>query len=320
MPLEIVRENIVHMKTDAVVNAANSSLQAGGGVCGSIFDVAGYDEMKAACDEIGYCETGGAVITKGFKLPARYDIHAVGPVWRDGCHGEEAQLRSCYRASIELAKRYGLESIAFPLISSGIYGYPKPEALSVAVSEISRFLMENDMTVYIVVYDRASFQLSEKLFNSVASYIDDKYVLQRENYPHLSQAAAYRTAGIAPKRRLEDVVGQLDETFSQSLLRLIDEKGKNDVEIYKKANIDRKHFSKIRSNKDYQPTKLTALAFAVALGLSLDETKDLLAKAGYALSHTSKTDIIIEYFIAENNYDIFELNEALFAFDQPMLG
>ncbi len=318
MPLHIVRDNIVHMKTDAIVNAANCALKAGGGVCGSVFDSAGFEDMERACDEIGACKTGGAVITPGFALPARYVIHAVGPVWQGGNHGEEALLRSCYRSALELAKEYKLASVAFPLISSGIYGYPKAEALSVAVSEITAFLMENEMLVYIVVYDRSSFALSEKLFDSVASYIDDKYVDSRAQYRHLMPTMQY-SMPLCKACDLAEAVDNVEETFSQALLRLIDEKGKSDVEVYKRANIDRKHFSKIRSNKDYKPAKATVLAFAVALELSLEETKDLLERAGFALSHSNKSDIVVEYFIVNGNYNVFEINEALFAFDLPIL-
>ncbi len=342
MPLNIVRDNIVHMKTDAIVNAANSDLSPGGGVCGSVFDAAGYEQMQQACRKLGGCPTGSAVITPGFNLPAKYVIHAVGPVWHGGHNGEEAQLRASYRSALALAKKHGLESMAFPLISSGIYGYPKDKALHVAVCEISHFLMENDMDIFIVVYDMHAYQLSENLFAGVRSYIDDVYVQQRRAYPHLAPGVltgqcarrmqqtdnsidsecelSYAASSKSVQRMLQDVVKQTEETFSESLLRLIGEKGKTDVEVYKKANIDRKLFSKIRSNRDYKPSKLTVLAFAVALELSLDETQDLLGRAGYVLSHSQKADVIVEYFIAHKNFDIFEINEALFAFEQPLLG
>ncbi len=351
MPLQIVRENIVHMNTDAIVNSANSCLDALGGVSASVFDVAGFENMEKACREIGFCKPGKAVITSGFNLKAKYVIHTVGPNWQDGNSGEEDCLRSCYREALKIAKEYHFETIAFPLISSGKNGCPKAESLSVAVSEISKFLMENEILVYIVVYDKHSFLLSQKLFHSISSYIDDNYVYSREGYSPITRSFAPKNEKSSrffarlsplfkskdgcieaeesvceacacqsiPMRNLEDVIGQLDESFSESLLRLIDEKGKSDVEIYKKANIDRKHFSKIRSNKDYKPTKPTVLAFAIALELSLDETKDLLSRAGLALSHSNKFDLVIEYFIKEKIYNVFEINEALFALDLPML-
>lgn len=322
MPLQIVRENIVHMHTDAIVNAANRYLRPGGGVCGSIFDVAGYDDMRRACEALGYCAPGGAVLTPGFRLPAKYVIHAVGPVWQGGAQGEEQQLRSCYRNALALAREQGLDSIAFPLISSGIFGYPKAEALAVAVSEISSFLTREEMLVYIVVYDARSFELSRQVFDSVASYIDDVYVEARSAFEVRSAQleCACPPEAMAAPQGLSEALSQLDEGFSAALLRLIDEKGMTDVEVYRRANIDRKHFSKIRTNRDYNPSKRTALALAVALRLTLDETRELLGRAGFAISHSNKFDVVVEYFISAGDYDIYEINEALFAFDQPQLG
>lgn len=324
MPLQIIRNDITKIKVDVIVNAANPQLKMGGGVCGAIFKAAGAVELQAECDLIGGCKTGDAVITKGYNLPAKYIIHTVGPIWNGGDKNEEEYLKSCYLNSLKLAQEYKLESIAFPLISSGIYGYPKEKAFKVAVSAIQDFLLENEMMVYLIVFDKKAVELSEKLFKSIEKYIDDNYVDElfdisreiREEEIKLN----YMLSPKASKRSLEDVVAQLDETFSEMLLRLIDEKGKTDVETYKKANIDRKLFSKIRSDKFYRPKKSTALAFAISLELNIDETKDLLAKAGYALSHSNKFDIIVEYFIEEGIYDIFEINEALFAFDQNLLG
>jgi O-acetyl-ADP-ribose deacetylase (regulator of RNase III) len=337
MPLEIIRNDITKVHADAIVNAANSKLQQGGGVCGTIFAAAGREKLQQACDAIGHCGVGESVITPGFALPSKFIIHTVGPVWRGGDHGEEKLLASCYRNSLMLAKDHHLESIAFPLISSGIFGYPKNKALQVAIAAIGDFLMANDMMVYLVVFDRAAFVISEKVFASVKQYVDDRYIdehlfsrcLNETDYelkefssmamaPMLDLEAPAKP--VAGKRKLEDLVIKLDESFSQMLLRLIDEKGKSDVETYKKANIDRKLFSKIRSDVGYRASKATAIAFAIALELSLDETKDLLQKAGFALSHSSKFDIIIEYFITEGNYNIYEINETLFAFDQPLLG
>lgn len=333
MPLQIVRNDITKMEVDAIVNAANSHLKMGGGVCGAIFNAAGAKELQAECDSIGGCNTGDAVITKGHKLPAKYIIHAVGPVWNGGNSNEEKLLTGCYKNSLNLAKSYNLDSIAFPLISSGIYGYPKDKAFRVAVSAIQEFLLENDMMVYLIVFDKKAVEISEKLFKSIEEYIDDKYAeemldigIERyiEEFNIGYNLGIPVGAAIIPikhsKRRLEDVVAQMDETFTEMLLRLIDEKGKTDVQAYKKANIDRKLFSKIRSDKFYKPRKTTALALAISLELNIDETKDLLGKAGYALSHCNKFDIIVEYFIEEGIYDIFEINEALFAFDQNLLG
>ena len=327
MPLQIVRNDITKMKVDAIVNAANSSLLGGGGVDGCIHRAAG-PELLAECKTLGGCETGNAKITKGYRLPCKYVIHAVGPRWRDGKHGEREKLVSCYRTSLALAKEHGCETVAFPLISSGIYGYPKDQALKVAIDTISDFLLENDMTVYIVIFDRKAYQISEKLFSDIAAYIDDTYVdahtdsraSQLRRMQMLSEEAICGAPMAASAKSLDDALSQIDESFSEMLLRKIDEKGMTDAQCYKKANIDRKLFSKIRSDKLYKPSKPTVLAFAIALELPLDETKEMLMKAGFALSHSNKFDIIIEYFIEHGNYNVFEINEALFAFDQSLLG
>jgi O-acetyl-ADP-ribose deacetylase (regulator of RNase III) len=321
MPLEIIRNDLTKMHVDAIVNAANSNLQMGGGVCGAIFQKAGSREMQAACDRIGNCPTGSAVATPAFKLDARYVIHAVGPVWQGGGQGEERLLRSAYSTSLNLAQELGCESIAFPLISSGIYGYPKDQALEVAISEIRRFLQDHEMLVYLVVFDQKSFVISEALANSINSYIDEHYVEEMAvRYPRLEQEVILHEAETKLPASLEDFLADIDEPFSVRLLRFIDEKGMEDVETYKKANVDRKLFSKIRNSPSYTPMKKTIIAFAIALELDLDETEELLASAGYALSRSSKFDVIIEYFIVHEKYDIYEINEALFSFNQALLG
>jgi O-acetyl-ADP-ribose deacetylase (regulator of RNase III) len=339
MPLDIVRNDITKIKTDAIVNAANKTLQQGGGVCGAIFSAAGADKLQRECDAIGGCEVGQAVITKGYHLAAKHIIHTVGPIWHGGGRQEAEKLAACYANSLELAKQHGCQSIAFPLISSGVYGYPKDEALHIAINAIGAFLLKNDMAVTLVIYDRKAYTLGEKLFSSISNFIDDNYVAehqmarQRRDFEDYELAAFDETqlsrsqmdelpasAAQPSKRSLADIVSQLDETFTQRLLRLVREKAQSEVPIYKKANIDRKLFSKIKKQPDYNPSKSTAAAFAIALELNLDETKDLLAKAGYTLSHSRKFDLVIEFFITEQNYDIFEINEAFFAFDLPLLG
>ena len=331
MPLQIIRNDITKMDVDVIVNAANSALKMGGGVCGAIFKAAGAKELQAECDSIGGCETGNAVITRGYKLTAKHIIHTVGPVWNGGNNDEEKLLRSCYIESLNLAKKFKLESIAFPLISSGIYGYPKGEAFKVAVTAIQDFLLENEMMVYLIVFDKAAVEISEKLYTSIEKYIDDKYVdenaeirenrfLSEEIQFNYSVSESKMSKALKGNKSLEDIVFQLEETFSEMLLRLIDEKEMTDVETYKKANIDRKLFSKIRTDKYYKPRKATALALCIALELNVDQTKDLLGRAGYALSHSSRFDIIVEYFIAQGVYNIFVINEALFAFEENLLG
>ena len=355
MPFEIVRNDIVNMQVDAVVNSANPKPVIGFGVDMGIHKKAG-DSLLEARRKIGNIEFGDAAITPGFGLDARYVIHTVGPVWIDGRHGEEQILSSCYVRSLALAKENKCESIAFPLISTGNYGFPKPLALQVAIREISSFLMENEMHIYLVVFGKEAFALSEKLFNSVNDYIDENYV-QSKVIDEYGSKDKYRSLNEARKRRelsecdpdaygkftiteipemcvsmavgtavpvdsddLGELLKNLDAGFSETLLRIIDRTGKKDSEIYKKANVSRKLFSKIRNNLEYRPSKTTALAFAFALELDLEETKDFISRAGFALSHSSKFDVIIEYFLTTGNYNVFELNEVLFAYDQPLIG
>lgn len=333
MPIIIERNDITKMKCDAIVNAANSSLLGGGGVDGAIHRAAG-PELLAECRTLGGCRTGEAKITKGYNLPAKYVIHTVGPIWGGGSYGEKELLESCYLNSLKLAKENKCETVAFPLISTGAYGYPKADAIRIAVDTINGFLLENDMTVYLVVFDKKAFSISGKLFADIQSFIDDNYAdihnnrnrrtemffEQKEMQICCNMSVADESFDSSSVFSLEDELENVDESFSQMLLRKIDEKGITDVQCYKKANIDRKLFSKIRSDVHYKPRKNTALAFAVALELSLDETREMLEKAGYALSHSSKFDIIVEYFIRKGNYNIMEINEALFAFDQTILN
>ena len=338
MPFTIVRQDITKMTVDAIVNAANTDLAMGGGVCGAIFKAAGAQELQAACNQVAPIKTGEAAITPSFALPCKYVIHAVGPVYRHwNAQQSEALLRSAYTESLRLASKNHIQSIAFPLISSGIFGYPKDEALKVASSAITDYLQSSDIDVFLAVFDKTAFAVSEKLLGEIESYIDEHYVeehrihrrdlldVEREalsddaiinfNAPMPSMAAP-AAAGTG----IDELVGNLDEPFGKTLLRLIDTKGKTDVEVYKRANIDRKLFSKIRTGKGYMPGKRTILALAIALELTLDETDDLLERAGFALSRSQKFDVIVEYFIVSGRFDIFEINEVLFKYDQPLLG
>ncbi len=347
MPLEIVRNDITRMAVDAIVNAANETLLGGGGVDGAIHRAAG-PRLLEECRTLNGCETGQAKITRGYDLPCQYVIHTVGPVWKGGEHGERVLLASCYKNALALAKEYRCETVAFPLISAGVYGYPKAEAMQVAVDEISRFLLDNDMTVYIVVFTRDSVDMAGKLFKEVVAYIDDVYVAEhyeadREarrsarvdrapanglfRRPHREDTARNETifadsamAAPAPKASLDEMLAHVDESFSQMLLRKIDEKGITDAECYKRANVDRRLFNKIKNNPSYRPGKQTALAFAIALELSMRETTELLRKAGYALSHSNKEDIVVEYCIMTGNYDLIEINQVLFRLDLQPLG
>lgn len=329
MPIQIVRNDITKMNVDVIVNAANKELKPGGGVCGAIHKAAG-PQLAGECKLLGGCETGEAKLTYGYSLPGKYVIHTVGPVWHGGGYGEKDALASCYRKSLELAKSKGCESIAFPLISSGIFGYPKKEALKVAMDTVSDFLLDNEMTVYLTVFDKECLRISKSLFADIEEYIDEHYVELHDDYPYRRRRFEERMMApprecaqgfaISPEGELDEWLDQIDESFSEMVLRKIKEKGMTNAECYKKANIDKKLFSKIKGNPQYKPKKNNALALAVALELSLDETKELLMKAGLALSHSDKFDIIVEYFIVHKQYDIFEINEVLFSYDQPLLG
>ncbi|MCR5485673.1 MAG: macro domain-containing protein [Clostridiales bacterium] len=362
MPFSIISGDITEADVDVIVNAANTRLLMGGGVCGAVFRAAGISELTEACEKTAPVETGKAVITPGFRLKAKYIIHTPGPIYGEQSAGEsERLLRSSYTESLSLAKEYGCESIAFPLISSGIYGYPRAEALSVAVDAVRDFLKDNEMDVYLVIFNRNDIDLRRGLELSVERYIRNNCVEIKEaprasfmplfNMPEAS--AAPRKKGLfsadrgAKSKKAEESVdlsrsenavfseepcagsvrpsvdgllSNLDEPFSDILLKLIDKKGKTDVEVYKRANIDRKLFSKIRTGKGYMPGKRTILALAVSLELDIDETADLLKCGGYALSHSRRFDVIVEYFIVNGMYDIFEINETLFKFDEPLLG
>ena len=347
MPFEIVRNDITKMTVDAIVNSANPRPVVGLGTDSSIHEKAG-PELLAARQKIGPIAMGQAAITPAFRLDAKYVIHTVGPVWDGGSYGEETLLRSCYDQSLKLALEHDCKSIAFPLIATNNYGFPKDKALQIAVAAFSEFLLEHEMLIYLVVFDRGAYRLSEKLFHSIASYIDDNYVQAWEESTYGGEKE-YRQQSIRRRRdrdlfrkssvcedaapcspipmaaepkpaSLKDLLSQADAGFTETLLKLIDKTGKKDSEIYKKANLSKQHFSKIRNNPDYKPTKQTAIALALALELDLGQTKDLIGRAGYALSNSSKFDLIIRYFIEQKNYNVVEINIALYEFDQSLLG
>ncbi|MBQ6145608.1 MAG: O-acetyl-ADP-ribose deacetylase [Clostridia bacterium] len=352
MPLLLVRNDITKMTVDAIVNAANPSLLGGGGVDGAIHRAAG-PELLAECRTLGGCRTGEAKITGAYRLHAKYVIHTVGPIWRGGQNGEEHLLRSCYRRSLELAAEHGCETVAFPLISSGVYGYPKADAFRVAAEAVDAFLKDHDLTVYLVLFDRAAYLLGDR-FGAIRCFIDDAYAEAEARKPENQKNARwakeprdvmadtgkiYReeaclcapSAAPAPKKPKnlmserkdedrQDLLRRLDEGFSATLLKLIDEKGLTDVQCYKKANVDRKLFSKIRSDPRYKPSKTTAVAFALALELTFPETQQLLARAGFTLSHSFLFDIIVEACIEKGVFNVLDVNEILFSYDQPLLG
>ena len=352
IPLDILRNNIVKMNTDIIVNAANNTLQKGGGVCGVIFDAAGTNELQEACNKIGRCETGSAVATEGFAL-SKYIIHTVGPVWQGGNNNERNVLYACYRNSLNLAKKLKCNSISFPLISSGIFGYPNDKALRVAVKAIGDFLIDNDIDVFLIIFGDISFPVNnrfhkllqnnintnnidsnykrieksefESLRNIAASHVQpSSYDETQEALNFLMQKSAFTkgftTRYTSSQRKFEDIIKELGETFAQMLFRLIDERGLTDPEVWRKANISRGVFNAIKNKPKQLPSKNTATCLAIALELSLDVTLDLLARAGYTLSPSSILDMIVKTYINDKKYDIFEINATLYQYDQHLLG
>ena len=425
MPFHIIRNDITKVRADAIVNTANPKPVCGSGTDSAVYRAAGVKKLLAERKKIGSIETGEVAVTPAFRLHAKYIIHTVGPVWTDGEHGEFALLASCYRKSLLIARQLGCKSIAFPLISTGVYGFPKDLALETALGQISAFLRdtqadEEEMEVFLVVFDKKAFDLSAGLVRDVSAYINENYVrdahareygdarledkqslrrrmadrwnlpsARRESgdsfhsdfaegtffgsdEPVAAEEPASWTAGPAsgevseeeftgirpdaaadafsapvmqsparpasprpapagasgapskdPSRRqrsLQDILSHLGESFQECLLRLIDERGLTDVQVYKRANIDRKLFSKIRCNAAYSPHRRTAIALAIALELNRDEMTDLLRKAGIALSPGSKFDLIISYCVENHIYDLYTINAILFDYDQPLLG
>ena len=345
MPFLMIRNDITKVTADAIVNPANRNLLQGSGTSRAIYQAAGEQELTASCEAIGRCDLGRAVCTPAFGLHAKYIFHAVCPAWHGGGFGEAEQLAGAYHSALELAAEYHCKSVAFPLLSSGNYGYPKEQAFRIAVDTITQYVMEHDLTVYLVLYDRHSLAVSRKLFALVEEYIDDHYVaqndesyqfdrrrresverrrwrLEEEATPMLETAAAPPPPATTPMaaRSLEHLMDNLGESFTTRLLRLIDERGLKDSTVYKQSNISRQHFSKIQCNRDYNPKKKTVLAFAVGLHLSEDETIDLLKSAGYAFSDGSKQDWIVRYCLEHKIYNINQVNTLLFQWDQEQLG
>ena len=407
MSFSIIRNDITKVKADAIVNTANPHPVIGGGTDTAVYMAAGEERLLEKRKEIGDIAPGHAVETPAFDLSVEYIIHTVGPVWQGGNQGEEEILRSCYRNSLALAADLDCASVAFPLIATGSYGFPKDLALKIAMESFREFEEESeeDLEILLVVFDRESFVISDSVFRGVEAFIDGNYVEEKldEEYGKSSlrrernevfhnlrpdtgnirgsgfggkslagifgkkAKASFKSSEAAPKedaeradvcaapkedaecadvcaapmeaaeeecdillsepfharqaeRSLQDVMAQVGETWQQSLFRYIDEKEFTDTEVYKRANVDRKLFSKIRSNEQYQPKKITAVAFALALRLNLDEAKDFIGRAGYAFSPGSRFDLIVEYYIGIKEYDSYIINATLFEYDQPLIG
>lgn len=330
MPFYIIRDDVTNLKVDAIVNAANTELREGGGVCGAIFEKAGREKLAKACELVSPIKTGQAVVTPAFDLPAAFVIHTAGPRWQGGSQGEVELLKASYRNSLKLAEQHQLNRVAFPLISSGIYGFPKELAFQIARDTIEDFIETSELTVYLVLFDRQAVKISEDLKLDIERFIDEQAVHHIEKRFKRSVQETREESTIsfndlptlesARRSTLDDFLNEVEEPFAEKLFRLIDERGLTDPEVYKKANLDRRLFSKIRSNPNYQPKKSTALALAIALELPLEETQELLGAAGFTLSKSTKMDLIVEYFIRESRYDIYTVNEVLFAYHQPLLG
>ena len=339
MPLFIIRDDVTRLDCDAVVNPSNEELLPGGGTDAAIHRAAG-PALLAACRSLGGVRAGEVKATPGFRLPAKHVLHTVGPIWEGGDKGEQEVLASCYRNALSLARELACQSIAFPLISAGTYGFPCQTALDIATEAIRHFLEDCEMTVYLAVYDREAYHVSEKLYHDVMAYIDDRYVEEKEKWSNCSNLFMRRRREEEFYERdaemlslscaedvpcgvpnLDEMLRNMDKGFAETLFAFIDEKGMTDVECYKKANVDKKIFSKIKCNKDYRPSKATAVSFAIALRLSLEETERLLRTVGMRLSRSNKFDVIIEYFLVTGNYKtIYDVNETLFRFDQVLLG
>ena len=333
MPLQIIRQDITKMHVDAIVNTTNEEMVGYSGVDLAVHTLAGA-ELDEECARLAPLGLGEAKITGGYGLPCKYVIHTSGPIWRGGREGESLTLRSCYTESLKLALEHGCRSVAFPLISSGVYQYPKDEVLRFAVQIITEFLFEHEMTVYLCVFDKTSYTFSKRLFSDIRAFIDDGYVESHDEDFYCSYSLPEDSC--APRMRMQtdcivfpntkellslaDYIKDMDKSFREMLFDLIDKQGMTDVECYKKANVDKRTFSKIKSNPDYRPSKQTVIAFAISLRLDMEQTQALLATVGFTLSGSNLFDKIIQYFIYTGNYDIFEINQALFEFDQTLLG
>ncbi len=339
MPLHLIRNDITKVKADAIVNTANPYPVIGGGTDTAVYRAAGEEKLLAARKKIGMIAEGDAALSRAYGLDAKYIIHTVSPYWEEGkdCVG---LLRSCYVKSLELARKHRCESIAFPLLASGSNRFPKDIALQTALSTIQSYLFEHEMEVFLVVFDKASFRLSEKLFSGVKSYIEehqvtererDEYAPRRREKPPLHHnismplsVGQYReereeAPAEAPMYDAQIFLPKKEKTFQVRLLELIDASGESDPAVYKRANLDRKLFAKIRKDENYKPSRKTAAALALALRLSLDDAADLLSRAGIALSPSSSFDLILRYCFEHGIYDIMEVNAILFEFDQETL-
>jgi O-acetyl-ADP-ribose deacetylase (regulator of RNase III) len=316
MPLEIIRDDITHLHVDAIVNSANSQLKEDGGICRTIFRAASREKLQAACDKIGSCTVGMAVITEGYDLPAKYIIHTVSPIWRGGEMDEEKLLYSCYESCMSLAEVNSCKSIAFPVLASGAYGFPRDRAVLLATTAINTYCIHSDLLVYLVVYTDTAYATSVKLTPHVETNIDSSYVSKR--LIHSARTYKEKEQEIQKRRYINECHPR--ETFSETLQRLIKESGRSNPDIYRAANITKQTFSHIINNREYSPNKTTVLAFGVALRLPEDGIRALLQKAGYSISPSSTLDDIVLGFVRRGNYDLDLINSELLDANESTLG
>lgn len=352
MPFKIIRNDITKVRADVIVNTANPKPIYASGTDLAVYQAAGADDLLAERKKIGYIERGDIAVTDAYALNAKYIIHTVGPVWVDGKHREFEILESCYEKSLQKALELGCDSIAFPLISTGVYGFPKDKALQIAVSVFSKFLLENEMQIILVVFDKKSFQLSGQLVGEIDSFIDANYIRQKrkseyrgrsfrrniieadssydselyeecrcysakeETEPDLLMSVPMPEKAMSLEEELENI----GMSFHDKLFELIDKSGLDNKDVWKRANLDRKHFSKIQCDENYHPKKKTVMALCIALKLDLEEAKDLLARADWAFSPSSKVDLIVQKAIIDKQYDIYQLNLVLFQYTNEILG
>ena len=312
MPLQIVRDNIISIKADAVVNSANHEPIVGKGTDSAIYLAAGKDKLLAARKKLGVINFGDAKITDAFDLPAKFIIHTVAPIWNDGSSGEVNLLRACYRNSLNLALKNDCKSVAFPILATGVNNFPHDVALKVAVNEIQNFLFDRELFVVLAVFGRNIFDLSKKIFANVAEVVEDKFVASTELKEY--------SGGLKYLRGLQKL-NIPDKTpcknFSEQLLALIESRGLKNSEVYNAANVSAKVFSDIRTRENYQPSKKTAIALALALKLSLEDTQNFLATAGYTLSDAIELDAAIINCIRRKIFDIDAVNDELYEKNLP---
>ena len=339
MPFKIIRDDITKVKADAIVNPANPEPVIGGGVESAIYEAAGKEKLLEARKELGRLQPGKVGVTEAFNLAAKYIIHVSGLYWKGGNSFEARCLKECYEKALKAVLDKGCKSIAFPLLGTGTYGFPKDIGLDIAVSTFTEFLEEYEMDITLVVFGNDAVNVSGKLVDEVRSFVDDKYVkealeaeykkdrnieryalpnerfhllLKEETYDVLDNACTKDTLSAKQPGSLEAALKNIyKESFEKHLQQLINKKGLRNSEVYAAANISKQYFSKLLKGQ-VKPSKDKMLALAVGLRLNMDEVADFLRIAGYALSPISQTDTVVEYFIRKQEYNVLKINIVLF--------